>query len=34
VKKARYHGMENTIRQYEGIYATLLQDSPVMVPAT
>jgi 1,2-diacylglycerol 3-alpha-glucosyltransferase len=34
VKKARYHGMENTIRQYEGIYAALLQNSPVMVPAT
>lgn len=34
LEKARYHGMENTLRQYEGIYSALLQDSPVMVPAT
>ena len=33
VEKARYHGLENAIRQYEAIYAALLQDSPVLVPA-
>jgi glycosyltransferase involved in cell wall biosynthesis len=34
VEKARYHGMESTIRQYEDIYVTLLQENPVPVPAT
>jgi 1,2-diacylglycerol 3-alpha-glucosyltransferase len=34
MERARYHGLENAIRQYEGIYAALLQDNPVMVPAT
>jgi 1,2-diacylglycerol 3-alpha-glucosyltransferase len=33
VEKARYHGIENTIRQYEAIYSVLLQDNPVLVPA-
>jgi 1,2-diacylglycerol 3-alpha-glucosyltransferase len=33
LEKARYHGMENTIRQYEAIYSVLLQDNPVLVPA-
>jgi glycosyltransferase involved in cell wall biosynthesis len=34
VEKARYHGMESTIRQYEDIYVTLLQENPAPVPAT
>jgi len=33
VEKARYHGMESTIRQYEDIYVTLLQENPMPVPA-
>jgi 1,2-diacylglycerol 3-alpha-glucosyltransferase len=33
VEKARYHGIENTIRQYESIYSVLLQDNPMLVPA-
>lgn len=34
VEKARYHGMESTIRQYEDLYVTLLQENPMPVPAT
>ena len=33
MEHARYHGLGNAIQQYEEIYAALLQDNPVMVPA-
>jgi 1,2-diacylglycerol 3-alpha-glucosyltransferase len=33
IEKARYHGMENTILEYESIYNALLQDTPLLVPA-
>jgi 1,2-diacylglycerol 3-alpha-glucosyltransferase len=33
VEKARYHGLENTIREYGSIYNALLQDNPLPVAA-
>ena len=32
-EKARYHGLENAIRQYGSLYTALLQANPSLVPA-